>query len=481
MTLRLARAFLPAVLLASTGAAVIYAVSTLGLPWELYPGEAQNAFFSDRFASTGELYFDWGDDELVFPIYGPIYYAVVAPVSWVAGSEIWGARLVSLIACSCIAVCCWATARQLGTDRLEALIGSVAWISLPAGAVVLFNARPDAVGLAFMAGAVLLATRWEESRKGNQIAWVALLLSLMVMTRQNFAPIAVALILWVGLRDRGAAVRLTGFLVATGLAVIVLFELISGGAFLASTRDFNAIGYSLASLRAAVDLVTLPLLNPIFAGAAVGAFVLLRAWRRAPAVVWAWLGAGIVAFSAVRIGSSDNYFLPLAVLSSIVFAVSLKHLRDGGGVSVAIAATAAVALVLLPGAAKDLRTLSADVQHLSDLDDASSAAEVAIESAGGTMFGDRTDLAEATGNAPGLDAFNHTLLADVGVWDPAVLAGRISAAEFEVIQTSFDANEVVGWAPDLISALRANYCETYAAEVEYPGYGVWLYEPCEQS
>lgn len=477
---RLAAASLPAVLVLGLIAAVVYAVHAIDFAWELYVGEQQNAFFANTLANDGRLYFDWSEEQLLFPIYPPGFYVAVAPLSAIAGSDLWAGRLMSLLFCGLGALAAGLTARKLGANRSESLVSAIAFLSLPVSTVLMFNARPDALAIALTGGALLAATSWEETR-GRALWLAAAACVAIVFTRPNYAPIALAIGVGIFLRDRNAALRFAAYTAGGAIFLLVLATALTDGAFIRNMRDFNSIGYSSANLRGVVDAVTLPFPNPIFAIAAVEVAIALRAWRSAPSAVWAWLASILILLTAVRLGASDNYVIPLAFTSSILFGPALARVRRSVSEGAAGAVAFAVALLMLPSALQAVRQLPSKIDHLAELDATNQAAVRELEAADGSLLGDRLDLSLASGGGLQIDGFNHPQFATFGVWDQEPLAQRIQAQEFALIQTSVDPRASVVWTERLTEAMRAAYCPVFGEVVVFPGQSIWVSRPCDRS
>jgi hypothetical protein len=477
--IRVAELSLPALLVVAAAVAVVHAVDAVGFDWNLYPTEDQNAYFADRLANHGELYRDWGDAELLFPIYAPLYYVAVAPLSWIAGPELWGARLVSLLSAAIAAVLAGLTARRLGANRLESVASALAFVTVPFGAIAIVAARPDAPALAFTAAALFAATLWEDTRSNRSLVGAGVASVALLFTRQNYAPIVLAIAIGVLLRDRRAGSRFVLSVLGASLTLVGVTNLLTDGAFLSNSRDFSAIGYSLEALGDVVDAVTLPFPNPILAVGAIEAIVALLAWRTARSVAWAWLGGLLVLLTAVWTGSSVNYALALGLTSSILLGPALARARQAAGPRIAAAAAGAIALLLLPHTVSVVQELPRRIDELGHLDRVYSRSVEQIEAIPGETVGDRLDLMLASGNPPGPDLFNHTKFAEAGVWNPDPLAQRIRRRELAAIQTSVDVNVAEPWAPPLIAAIRDYYCPIFAEYVNYP-VGIYVYVPCPE-
>jgi hypothetical protein len=490
--IRVAELSLPAVLAVGVAVAGVYAVLALAFGWELFIGESTNVSFAHDLAYDGTLYRDWGGVDLLFPIYTPGFYVAAAPLTWIAGNEPWAGRLVSILAVAAAAFAAGRIARRLGCNAVEAAVSSLAFFSLPLGALVLYAARPDGLAVGLAAAALLAATIWEDSRDRRALLAAVAASVALVLTRQNFAPIVLAILIAVWMRDRRAGLRFALGVAGSVLLVAAAAELLTAGAFLSNMRDFSDTGYSLAALRDVVKSLTLPYPNPILVVAAVEAALCLRSPRTARAIVWAWPAGVLVLLTAVKLGSSGNYVIALGLASGVLLGAALARLRRIGGASLAAGVAAALALLLLPQTIDSVQDAPEAPSHFSDRSAVNAEAVRQIEAAGGEVFGDRVDLAPQGGRHPGFDTVNHRLLAERGNWSPSGVAGSIRRRSFGAIQSSTDLlHGPTDWPPEIQQAVRAAYCPAWSALLDPDAFfasqgifshgGIWLYRPCDET
>jgi hypothetical protein len=483
---------LAAVLALGAAVASVYAVLALLFGWELFIGEGENLSFAHSLAHDGSLYVDWSDRDLLFPAYAPGFYAAVAPLTWIAGHDPWAGRLVSLAAVAVAAFAAARIARRLGCGPGLSLVAGLALFSLPAGSRVLYAARPDGLVLGLSALALLWATAWEDSRQRSDLALAAAASVAVLLTKQNFAPLVLAILVAVWLRERHTAVWFAAVVAAATVVIAALVELLSSGAFTSNLRDFAGTGYSYQAFEGVFRGFVLPFPNPLIAVAAVEAVIRLADWRRARAIAFAWIAGLLVVVSAIKVGSSDNYLLLLSLVSAILAPLGLARLRAAAGGRVAAATAAALALMLAPGAIDAADGIPEAPHEFSDRGSANQRAADAIEARGGSLFGDRADLAVASGRKPAFDAINYSLLARNDRWDPGPVARRIRRAGFDTLQSSTDL--LAGpsdWPAELQRAARDRYCEFARFPLDEDGFfaeqgifsytGVWLYRPCPAS
>lgn len=158
-------------------------------------------------------------------IYGPVWIALSAPGTWLAGDSPLANRLwFGMLAALSIAMAMWLVSRETQADPVAiALIGINPFVVIS----VVNGAHNDAVvGLAVL-GAVLLAQR-------RRWGWCGLVLGLAVATKLPAAVCVLALGAWVWARfGREAVIRIAGVAVAT---VAVAYAVAGGPSALAPAR-----------------------------------------------------------------------------------------------------------------------------------------------------------------------------------------------------------------------------------------------------
>ncbi len=484
------RALVGVLSIAALGA-IAYGALLVFFDWEWFVGESLNAHFTDRLVDGGDLYADWGGDKLVFPIYPPGVYLAAAPLEAVFGYGLWPGRLISMAAFAFAAFAAYRIARRLGCDVTEALLSGLGMFTFTVvSASLVVAGRPDALAVALAAAALLAATRWEAERERGALVLAAVACVATIATKQNFAVVAVAIFAAAWFRDRRQAAIFAGGVAAGCLLVFGVAELASDGAFLRNMSDFAKTGYSAQAFRDVVEGALLPYPNPLLAVAALEAGFALRHWRSARAVHWAWLGSLAVVASAVKLGSAGNYWVLTIFASGLLAGPALQRLRLQAGDAAAAAAAAMLALALLPQAVKSIEDTNAIRDDLSALNAVNAEAAARIADRGGSLLGDRSDIALAAGRAPSFDAAPFVLLERSGEWDPEPLARRIRRGRFATIQSSFDLHAdpiptyqgVPSWPLSMVEAARVAYCESWSTEVSSAtAPGIWIYRPCRRA
>ncbi len=452
----------------ATAAALLQARHLIGFRWDWVDGETINAFFARRLANGGDLYTLPSPGREAFPIYTPGYYWAITPLQAIWPRALWPEHLLSLASMAVAAVSAAGIARRLGADRLLAAASGLALFTFLSVFVLETLGRPDPLALACGGLALWSATAWEDDRTARLLWLSAAATVAMVLVKHNFVLLGGALLLAIAFRDRGAALRWT--LGAAGLVVVLLAvaQVASSGAMLHDLREFSTSGYSLSALRGVAEGVLLPYPNPILAVGAIAAVPLLRERR---AVGFAWLAGLGVALSAVKVGSSVNYFVLLDFVSAALLGAGLRRMPAE--------AMIAVALLLLPNAVKAVDVSRTTGARVEALDAVNAQAVAAIRATPGSKLITRPDLAVRAGIDPTYDPAVVAQRAAAGTFDPAPYVERLRRGDYALLVTSFDVKGVVPdyqgiptMPPAMARAAAARYCPAGGGE------GAFLYRPC---
>jgi hypothetical protein len=472
---------LPLVALAvSAIAVVVTAALAIGYRWEqpYIASEYVNLFHADRLGALDGLYTDPGPGSWSFPVYFPGLYALLAPLTWITGAEqIWLERLAALAALLGVCGLSALTALRLGAGRVAATLSGLALLGFAPVGYIAGVVRPDVFALLFAAAALAVVTRWEDERRRNLLTAAALLCAAMVLTRQVYAPIGLALLIAVAIRDRRAAVYLAAVAGAATVAVLALAELASGGAFSDDMGAFTDL-FRLSSLTELLESQLWPP-NPLYLLGALACLAGFLGVAKVRAAHLAWLGGAICCLAAVKVGSSGNYLLPLmwasAVLSGPVFELARARLSPPAFAAAAVA----LALALIPSSIDAIERADELAGTLSGLERSQEEAAKRLEAVEGEVLADRFDLMLAAGRTPDFEALLLAQLEVTGERTPTELAEALRARRFATVQASFDLHaatpEYQGlpyWPPSVVAAARSGYCEVWQ------GGFVWLYEPC---
>lgn len=297
-------------------AAVGQTVATLlAYPWDWGPEEGLALDYARRVFEAPETLY--GREAVPFPVaYTPLLPLLLAPIVRLAGEPLLAARLLALA---------WTAAAGLGLFLLVRRRSGPA-LALAAVAVVLaprdfsiwfLLVRVDGLMIAFWLGAsaALLPARLERGADALSSArlWTgAALLLASVLTKPTAAVHGAPLVLGWFLVDGRSAWRLTGAMLASGLAALAALQLVTGGGFL---WTMGLWGVHPAEWPLFLFVVsTFVVDNGLLLALVVVAIVL--AWRRGERPfregTWLLVLGGLAILPALaKVGAWTNYLLPL--------------------------------------------------------------------------------------------------------------------------------------------------------------------------
>ena len=300
--------------------------------------------------------------------YPPLYHLLVLPFAWLTGDPLRAGRLVSLLA----ALGCVAAIGSLGRDLTPQPPlrhgEGVQTPRLPGGRTrgggrTQHAASLRAYGVAALFLALPLVREWGTLlrvdllgvalglwglcalRAGN-LRRCGVLLVACLFVKPSLVAAPAAALLWLVLRDRGAALRLgTGMLVG-GLGLVAALQLASGGWFWLHVVQANANVWRW-DLAQGFWREQWAIHAPLWAAALLAAAL---AWRddragTSLALLYTLVGA-IAAFGVGKVGAYANYFLEMQ--AGLVWLVALG-LRVWGGVGAGGAVVAGGGAVVAGG------------------------------------------------------------------------------------------------------------------------------------
>jgi hypothetical protein len=472
------------VLLAIAGAAAILTVLTglftVAYRWEQLhvASEFINVFHAAQLADGSALYREVGPEVWSFPVYFPGVYVLLAPLTWITGSDaIWLERLAALAALIGTGWLAAWIAERLGASRPFAILSGLALATFIPVVFVVGVVRPDPFALVAAAGALALVTKWEDEGGARLLVAAAVLCAIVILIRQVYAPIPAALIVAVFLWDRRAAVLMTLGVGGAVVAGLGLTEALSDGNFREDQEAFTQL-FNLGSFREVVVSQLIPP-NPVYFVAAGVCWVHLVRRRDARAAHLAWLGAGVACLAAVKVGSSGNYFLPLMFASAALLGPGLEEARAALSPLWVRRLWMATAVLLVPGALLAAYRAVEFQISASPLRSEYQAAVERIEESQGRVLGDRFDLLLAADRTPDYEPLLVSQMIDTGEREFPELLDGVRQGRFELIQTSFDLDDDVPgynglkfWPQSVADEMKASYCEAWSDD------HVWLYEPC---
>lgn len=294
--------------------ALAYAVFAIVItPGEIIYGEGIVLAQALRFARGGPLYGQFGEAPYSVTAYTPLYYFVVAGLSYLTGPSFAPGRVLSVVALVLTAALIFYTLRPRGGSVIGGLAASLFLIQ-PAVAFWSGLHRVDTLALVLSFGGFVLAQR--------KTMWSGPLFVLGAFAKQTFVVSAMAqgTVLLIEGRFK-LAVKFAGLMIALGILTLTLLQAFSGGNFLHHVIDANRNPYDpymVYDWLLTVSTSVVPLLIIGFFSLAV----LDRSW-----LPWKlyFLFSLVHVLLLGKVGAHYNYFLePLAVSAVLAGAVLVR-------------------------------------------------------------------------------------------------------------------------------------------------------------
>jgi len=377
--------------------------------------------------------------------YTPLYLLALARLHPSTGPAWWPGRLLSWLATLASSVAIGLITYTATRQRWAALAAGLLWLGVPYAAYwgSLYKTDPTALALSLWGLAVLI--RWPRLWWLSGLLWV-----LAVFARQSYGlvgPLAGLVLLWQRSGPRHA-IRLAGLMAGAGAALLLGWQVATGGGFWFNVVTANANKWHGATgANFWAELATLlPLLL------AIGLVGLLRG----PGWLRVWLLAALVPSVLIwKIGSNTNYFLELVAGLVLASGWLLGQARGRW----------AVGLPLLL-AAQVVYWLPWWVAQVADLPARAVVAQVATElisTTPGQVLADQHMGAITTAGRPiYYQPFISTQLAEQGLWDLSPMATELARGQFGLVLVASEPGpeaqtDIIDqrWPPALLAALGA--------------------------
>ena len=370
-------------------------------------------------------------------------------------------RLLSISATLTVAVLiAW---RARGAGRLVAAALALGWLALAPVAIWGPAVKPDLLALALTTGAVLAVERRRPRLSGALIV-------LAVLAKPTAVVVAIALLVWLTVRDRALLrrwLKTAGAVIA--IAAIALLPL--GYADLwRHVIAFNALPWS------ADQGLLLVFLAIVILAAVTGTAIITRALR-GPIGAYCAAAAVIVVFGG-REGATINYLLDLSVAASLALASVAPALAR----TPPYPAIAAANLLLATALLDPLGIVPGWIATTGAWGDQTRIASAAAALAGdGSVLAEDSGLLVATGHRVVVDdLFLWSRLTAQGIIDPLPLLEEVRAARFTAIVSETDLGKLseapgyerARWEPSLVRAIDLRY-----RLVSRAAGGLFIYRP----
>lgn len=290
----------------------------------------------------------WADQyPLIITPYPPVFHLLWAGLASLPGmgSSYLPGRIVAVTALLGCVVLIYASAREVGADRLSSIAFAALFLTPVPVAKWAGIARVDIPGLFLTLLGLWMYLRTRE-REDRSYLWSAIPFALAGLTKQTLVAAPAAAILSELLRRRYSRAGLLALAVggAVGAAFIIL-ELITGGGFLDATiRSFNKQVFYLVGLNLTADfLVSLPI--PGLLVLFVLAPLVFRRPQRDVAVLYLVLALAVLALTVGKPGANVNYFIEPMAAVCIAAAAGFAQLKTPRLGRLALTAVLAIATV----------------------------------------------------------------------------------------------------------------------------------------
>jgi hypothetical protein len=407
-------------------------------------------------ARTLATYADVGGSTFTAANYPPLYFLLAS-----VGDPFVTGRILSVIATLGIGgLVAW---RACSGGPVVATALGFGWLALSPVAIWGPAVKPDLVALALTVGAVVVL---ERRRPGL----AAVLLVLAVATKPTAAVPALALLAWIGWRERGLLRR---FLLAGAIALAVAavgFAPFGYGDLWRHVVTWNALPWTVESA------LLLALIGVVVLAALLGAALVSRGFS-GPIAAYAVAALAIVVLGG-REGATINYLLDLAAAGSLALAAAAPVLaRAPLYPVVAIANLVVAALLLDPLGVVPGRTATTgawgDPSRMTTAEIVLASDELVLAEDSGILI--------ATGHRVVIDdLFLWSRLVARGAIDPSAVLSDVEAARFTAVVSEVDlgqlgtapAYERARWEPSLVQAIDGRYRLVSRS----PG-GLFIYRP----
>ncbi|MDQ7028727.1 MAG: hypothetical protein Q9O62_02575 [Ardenticatenia bacterium] len=387
-------------------------------------------------------------------VYTPGYLVMAAaltPAVERLGLPLWAAgRLLSLVSALGLAVLAGTMVRALTGRRWLAVVAALVWITAPLLHRWATLYRVDIFALWWSALGIALVGRAQGRARWLVLAGLAFLAGMF--TKQSFVAAPLAAALYLGWRDRRAAVILVStFVVVGGMVGVGLWWQVGNG-LIESLLVANANSFSVKRMLGLQWTAFLRLV-PVFlvlAGVAVRTF-------NVPLVGLWWLLAVLMTVSAGKVGAWENYFLE-PLFTTIVLGVAMLS-RWPREWRVLVPWIFVVQLFLYVFGIEHaspatfwrwLGDLAAEEQALADF----------VERTPDPILSEHMGVLAQARRPIWLHSFVYTQLERQGAFDPGELLGMISRGEFALVIENEGAKrrkDVGRWSQRVLNAIDAAY------------------------
>lgn len=256
------------------------------------------------------------------PLYGPIWYYLVAPLVSVEPSLFPGRVMALLCMLTLAGACCFVLRRWFGANWAVAGAASIVWMTTIGALQFGINNRVDALGCLFGALVVVVSTR------RFRASWcVVVLLLLGAAFTKATAVVAPALVVFLYLlseRRWREACAVSVVTLASAAALVLLGDLVSAGNF---SRSLIFSNVNPMQAHQALALIETVCKQPVLPAGVLVALLLLADRRARAFALYGVIAFAFAVVSAAKVGSNTNYFIEPSWAAAMCLGIALTRCR----------------------------------------------------------------------------------------------------------------------------------------------------------
>lgn len=400
------------------------------------------------------IYRDINAPPFVFAIYPPVFFAATAAILKFTGLSFLPARLLSFLAVVFIGWALVRLSRQWNKAGWNGLWAAFFLLLIPA---FLYNSARCHVQMMAVAFSLWSLVFFLHNRRLDTTVISPILTVLAIYTKQTQIALPIALVIYLGFRNRKWLWPYVAVLAVSGLAPLVWLQEVTKGHFLLNTLHLAKLSYN------ALDIVPIflhhagPIL--IFIGLALS-----LCWRRIRTGDWDALDLYLAAVFAVtlvslgRVGAHGQYVIELlvVVMAYLLRRTSFPHLH---GRESLVSIQILLLFIYTP-----LFVLWEEGLHDRAANKASARIYGLIKEPPGPILSQQGSFPLFCRGGIYLQLFHFAGLSRTGLWDQRLLLKEIEKRTFPYVITEFPFEQSTGgsdgkerFTPEMLHALRKNY------------------------
>jgi hypothetical protein len=461
---------------------VALALAMVGNPAELMYGEAILYAHAHRLLDGAELY--QAIDRLPYTVasYTPLFYVATAFLQACMGPGFGPGRGLALVCLGACGVLVGVLGACDGRGVRAGLLAGLLFVALgaPGSGPVPWTAlyKEDGLALGLALAGLVVVSRSSRSSPGAVVA--GLLCALAILTKQTYAPMALAPAGWLWFHARRASIV---FLMAVLLPIAgaAAWLQISTGAFFDSVVLSNVNPVSQPLLVANLQLLLLFQVGPLLAACLYAAGTRTRRFRTDGLLLCAWAGAAVQLLALAKVGGGSNHWLAFAAITAVLASHGVypgkghNRLRADAPRRLAVVAVFGGVLLVAPVAAGAwLATLSASQAWMAANAGEFPAIVERVRANRGEVLAEPLDVVALASRQPLFEPLLLGLFAETGSWDVGAIVRKICDGSVSLVVVDRPIESVVDWpAPVRAAVAQSMQLQgTWAGRLVYvPGSG----------